>query len=584
MSKSQIRRYIGSFIIIALAITVISFYAGSLFKKDAYNRTIEILKRSNTLTWNILSLDNFLNMDDFIKSIAVSDIRVTIIRANGKVVADSQADISRLDNHASRPEINEAINGVSGYSKRYSDSLGEDLVYVAMPMRKISGKSYIIRSAMSVKEIDSTLGDIINRILYTGFITFLALSILSFLSERRLISPLSDIQKAAESYSTGNLDHHLTVQGPEDMRIVAESINSMAESLKFRLNEITRSKNQLDAVFSSMMEAVVVLDESLNIRHLNQSALKILDLSGSEVIGKSLIEVFMNSALQSIAEEVLNLQTPVERDISINSNRNLVLKVHGTQIPHENEKTAANAIVLVLNDITKTHHLESMRRDFVANVSHELKTPITNVKGYLETLLESDMADTETTEHFLNISLRNANRLNAILDDLLSLSRLEHQDNESLEVEIRSIEGVITAAFQSCAPKATEKEVKLILEGERNLLVPVNTLLMEQALTNLIDNAVKYSSAGSSVRVEIQKKDNQAVISVSDEGIGIPSKDLPRVFERFYRVDKARSRELGGTGLGLAIVKHIAIVHNGSVKVESEPGKGAAFTIRIPLA
>ncbi len=584
MSKSQIRRYIGSFIIIALAITVISFYAGSLFKKDAYNRTIEILKRSNTLTWNILSLDNFLNMDDFIKSIAVSDIRVTIIRANGKVVADSQADISRLDNHASRPEINEAINGVSGYSKRYSDSLGEDLVYVAMPMRKISGKSYIIRSAMSVKEIDSTLGDIINRILYTGFITFLALSILSFLSERRLISPLSDIQKAAESYSTGNLDHHLTVQGPEDMRIVAESINSMAESLKFRLNEITRSKNQLDAVFSSMMEAVVVLDESLNIRHLNQSALKILDLSGSEVIGKSLIEVFMNSALQSIAEEVLNLQTPVERDISINSNHNLVLKVHGTQIPHENEKTAANAIVLVLNDITKTHHLESMRRDFVANVSHELKTPITNVKGYLETLLESDMADTETTEHFLNISLRNANRLNAILDDLLSLSRLEHQDNESLEVEIRSIEGVITAAFQSCAPKATEKEVKLILEGERNLLVPVNTLLMEQALTNLIDNAVKYSSAGSSVRVEIQKKDNQAVISVSDEGIGIPSKDLPRVFERFYRVDKARSRELGGTGLGLAIVKHIAIVHNGSVKVESEPGKGAAFTIRIPLA
>jgi len=583
MSKSQIRRYIGSFIIIALAITVISFYAGSLFKKDAYNRTIEILKRSNTLTWNILSLDNFLNMDDFIKSIAVSDIRVTIIRANGKVVADSQADISRLDNHASRPEINEAINGVSGYSKRYSDSLGEDLVYVAMPMRKISGKSYIIRSAMSVKEIDSTLGDIINRILYTGFITFLALSILSFLSERRLISPLSDIQKAAESYSTGNLDHHLTVQGPEDMRIVAESINSMAESLKFRLNEITRSKNQLDAVFSSMMEAVVVLDESLNIRHLNQSALKILDLSGSEVIGKSLIEVFMNSALQSIAEEVLNLQTPVERDISINSNHNLVLKVHGTQIPHENEKTAANAIVLVLNDITKTHHLESMRRDFVANVSHELKTPITNVKGYLETLLESDMADTETTEHFLNISLRNANRLNAILDDLLSLSRLEHQDNESLEVEIRSIEGVITAAFQSCAPKATEKEVKLILEGERNLLVPVNTLLMEQALTNLIDNAVKYSSAGSSVRVEIQKKDNQAVISVSDEGIGIPSKDLPRVFERFYRVDKARSRELGGTGLGLAIAKHIAIVHNGSVKVESELGKGAAFTIRIPL-
>ena len=583
MNKSQIRRYVGYFIIIALAVGVISLSAGILFRRDAYNRTIGILDRANTVTWNILTSTEYDTIDDYINRIAVDDVRITIIRSDGIVVADSQADISKLDNHADRPEVLSALNGVPGRSKRYSDSLGEDLVYVAMPLVDLSNGSYVIRSAMSVQDIDKALGEILGRIAFTGIITFLALSMLSFLSERRIIAPLADIQKAAEAFSGGNLDYFLSIPGPEDVRVVAETLNDMAEALKYRLNEITKGKNELAAVFSSMMEAVVVLDESLSIRHINRSALKIMELPESDVYGRSLIETFMNSDLQSLAEETLASQSPVERDITFNGDRNLILHAHGTRIPPADDKTSGNAIVLVMNDITRTQHLENMRRDFVANVSHELKTPITNVKGYLETLADGVMDDPETAKRFLAISIRNADRLNAILDDLLSLSRLEQQGGEGLEFEIRPLDDIIGGAFQYCTLKSSDKGIDMRFEGEKNLLASVNTLLMEQALNNLIDNAVKYSNEGAVVTVHIEKNGGMADISVIDEGIGIPAKDLPRIFGRFYRVDKARSRELGGTGLGLAIVKHIAIVHRGSVKVNSELGRGSTFTISVPL-
>jgi len=583
MNKSQIRRYVGYFIIIALTVGVISLSAGILFRRDAYNRTIGILDRANTVTWNILTGIEYDAIDDYINRIAVEDVRITIIRSDGIVVADSQADISKLDNHADRPEVLSALNGVPGRSKRYSDSLGEDLIYVTMPMVELSSETYVIRSAMSVHDIDEALRDILGRIVFIGIITFLALSTLSFLSERRIIAPLADIQKAAEAFSGGNLDYYLNIPGPEDIRIVADTLNEMAEALKYRLNEITKGKNELAAIFSSMMEAVVVLDKSLNIRHLNRSALKIVGVPESEVYGRSLIETFMNSNLQSFAEETLASQNPVERDITFNSSRNLILHAHGTRIAPADDKTSENAIVLVMNDITRAQHLENMRRDFVANVSHELKTPITNVKGYLETLADGVMDDPETAKRFLAISIRNADRLNAILDDLLSLSRLEQQGGEGLEFEIRPLGDIVLGAFQYCSLKATDKGIDMRLEGEKNLPASVNTLLIEQALTNLIDNAVKYSDKGAMMTVHIDKNGGMADISVIDEGIGIPAKDLPRIFERFYRVDKARSRELGGTGLGLAIVKHIAIVHRGSVKVKSELGKGSTFTISVPL-
>lgn len=583
MNRSQIRRYFGYFIIIALSIGVISIHAGTLFRRDAYSRTIGILERANTITGNLLVVGGFDSIDKFIRSIAVEDVRITVIRNDGVVVADSQAELTKLDNHGDRPEVFSALNGVLGSSKRYSDSLGKYLVYVASPVFELDSGAYVIRSSMSVDDIDEALGDIIRRIILTGVITFIALSGLSYLSERRLIAPFADIQKAAEAYSGGDLDHYLSIPGPEDIRIVAETLNKMAVTLKSRLKEISKGKNELDAVFASMTEAVIVLDSSLNIRHLNRSALKLTDRDESEVYNRSLIEVLMNSELQALAEETLDSGLPVDRIILYGGVRSLILQVHGTRIQPIEDIGDGNAVVLVINDITKTQHLENMRREFVANVSHELKTPITNIKGYLETLTDGSDIDQETVDRFLAISVRNADRLNAILDDLLSLSRLEQLGSEGLEFEPRTMDGIVESAFQSCIQKATEKQIGLVFHQGREIRASINTLLMEQALTNLIDNAVKYSEANASVMVNIEATEGFVDISVIDAGMGIPAVDLPRIFERFYRVDKARSRDLGGTGLGLAIVKHIAIVHAGTVRVESEQGKGSKFTISIPL-
>lgn len=583
MNRSQIRRYLGYFIIIAVSIGVISIHAGTLFRRDAYNRTIGILERANTITGNLLFVGGFDSIDGFIRSIAVEDVRITVIRDDGVVVADSQAEITKLDNHGDRPEVFSALNGVLGSSKRYSDSLGKYLVYVASPMIELDTGAYVIRSSMSVDDIDEALGDIIRRIIITGIITFIALSGLSYLSERRLIAPFADIQKAAEAYSGGDLDHYLNIPGPEDIRIVAETLNKMAITLKSRLKEISKGKNELDAIFASMTEAVVVLDLSLNIRHLNNSALKLAERDMSEVYNRGLIEVLMNSELQALAEETLDSEIPIERIIRFSGVRTLVLQVHGTRIQPIDDFSDGNAVVLVMNDITKTQHLENMRRDFVANVSHELKTPITNIKGYLETLSDGSEIDPETAERFLKISVRNADRLNAILDDLLSLSRLEQLGSEGLDFESRILDGIVESAFQACIQKAAEKQISLHFHGDKEIRASINTLLMEQALTNLIDNAVKYSNEGTAVSVRIENNGYTTDISVLDTGTGIPAKDLPRIFERFYRVDKARSRDLGGTGLGLAIVKHIAIVHGGTVTVESELGKGCRFTISLPL-
>jgi two-component system phosphate regulon sensor histidine kinase PhoR len=583
MNRSKVRRYLGYFIIIALSVGVISLYSASLFRRDAYRRTVGILDRANVVTRNLMAHGGYASIDTFLNQVAVDDVRITVIRGDGVVVADSQADVKVLDNHATRPEINLALNGVPGQSKRFSDSLGLDMLYVALPIFELDGEGYVVRSSMSVQDIDRSVRAVVARIVLTGLLAFAAISFLSFLSERRLIAPFADIQKAAEEYSAGNLDYYLNVPSPQDARVVADTLNRMAGGLKEQIGEITLRRNELGAIFASMVEAVVVLDSELEVLQLNRSALRLIDADEMQAVGRNLIEVFRNTELYAFAEQTLRASGPLERSVTFSSDRDVVLQVHGTHLPPSGREGKGDAIVLVMNDITKIQKLENMRRDFVANVSHELKTPITTIKGYLETLADGAFEDDDTARRFLAIADKNADRLNAILDDLLSLSRLEQQGGEGLDFENCSLEAVAGSAIQACTPKAAEKRIALKLEAETGSKAEVNPRLTEQAITNLIDNAVKYSEVGSSVSVRVSGGHDRVRISVSDTGIGIPQKDIPRLFERFYRVDKARSRELGGTGLGLAIVKHIAIVHGGTVTVESELGRGSTFTLEVPV-
>jgi two-component system phosphate regulon sensor histidine kinase PhoR len=352
----------------------------------------------------------------------------------------------------------------------------------------------------------------------------------------------------------------------------------MAATLRQRMSEVTTQRNELQAMLAGMVEGVIVLDKNLLIREINPSALRLAGRSIAEVQGASLLEVFRNTQLHDLARKALASGTPLEDTISLPGTRVLTLQVHATQLPEDGGR-----IVLVLNDITRLQALETVRRDFVANVSHELKTPITAVKGALETLLEGALQeDPEAARRFLQSAARQSDRLASIIDDLLSLSRLEQQEGEALERQDALLEGIARGAIQLCQAKADAKGIALELEAEAGLTAAVNPQLLEQALTNLIDNAIKYSSPGSTVWISLRHTAGGVALSVKDRGIGIPPKDLPRVFERFYRVDKARSRELGGTGLGLAIVKHIMLAHGGSVRAESEPGAGSTFTIELP--
>jgi two-component system phosphate regulon sensor histidine kinase PhoR len=438
--------------------------------------------------------------------------------------------------------------------------------------------SLAVRVSTAEQNLQEVLRGIYGRIALAGLILLAAVTALTLLVERRMIDPIAALQRAAAAYAAGQLEHTLHVPRPLDLKAVADSLNQMAAALRQRMAEVTAQRNELQAMLAGMVEGVVVLDKDLRIREINPSALRLAGRTIAEVQGSSLLEVFRNTRLHDLARAALGSNTPQEGTISLPGSRELTLQVHASQLPEDGAR-----IVLVLNDITRLQALETVRRDFVANVSHELKTPITAVKGALETLLEGALEeDPAAARRFLEVASRQSERLASIIDDLLALSRLEQQEGAALEKQQTLLEAVARGAMQVCQAKADSRGVTMVLEAEEGLTARINPQLLEQALTNLIDNAVKYSNPGAAVLIRLRRTASGVSLAVQDRGIGIPPKDLPRVFERFYRVDKARSREMGGTGLGLAIVKHIVLAHGGAVRAESELGSGSTFTIELP--
>jgi two-component system phosphate regulon sensor histidine kinase PhoR len=332
-----------------------------------------------------------------------------------------------------------------------------------------------------------------------------------------------------------------------------------------------------------MVEGVLAVDREERLISINQAAASLLGIRSTEASGRSIQEVVRNVELQQFIAKTLSETGRVEGEITLRENGERFLQAHGT-ILRDGSGREIGALV-VLNDITRLRRLEGVRREFVANVSHELRTPITSIKGFVETLLDGAMWRPPDAERFLGIVAKQADRLNAIVTDLLTLSRVE-QDTEKLSIplEEHSIREVLKEAVQVCELKGVAKDVTIALTCDEKISARINPPLLEQAVVNLVDNAVKYSDSGKTVRVEGTESGSEVIISVIDEGCGIAKEHLPRLFERFYRVDRARSRELGGTGLGLAIVKHIAKAHGGHVAVESALGKGSTFTIHLPRA
>jgi two-component system phosphate regulon sensor histidine kinase PhoR len=573
-------------LITLLCLIAVSLYVSRSLRLFYIDKTKRDLKaRASLLEKQVLEKINSEDrkyLDSLVKKLGEEALtRITVILPSGEVIADSQEDPKILENHADRPEIISALAGRVGSSSRFSTTLNKNMLYVAIPILSGDDIVGVIRTSVPLTSITEMLGSIYINIALGVLIAALTAAVVSFLVSRRIARPLEELKKGAELFARGELRYKLPLADSQEIAGLAEAMNQMSVQLADRISAVVRQRNELETVLSSMVEGVLAVDNDERLIGINKAAAKLIGVNKDKVQGRILQEVLRNIDLQQSIRTILSTQQPVEREIVIHNNGDRFLQAHGTILSDAEGKM--RGALIVLNDVTRLRRLENIRRDFVANVSHELKTPITSIKGFVETLVDGAINNSYERKKFITIIANQADRLNAIIDDLLTLSRIE-QEEEKAELMLTSgkIKEVLESAIHACQVKASEKEIKIELRGDDYISANINPQLLEQAVVNLIDNAIKYSEKKSTVEVELVDADTENIINVRDYGCGIEKKHLPRLFERFYRIDKARSRKLGGTGLGLAIVKHIARVHRGYATVESTPGKGSTFSIHLP--
>ena len=423
------------------------------------------------------------------------------------------------------------------------------------------------------------------RIALGALIVALAVALLGFLVSSQISGRMRAIERGAARFAAGDFSHEIHVSAPDEIGEVALGLNAMGRRLSETIQTITEERNEREAVLSGMTEGVLAVDGQERVITVNAAAARLLGVDPEDAKGRSIQEIVRNPELQEFVGTALAADEPVAGSVVVHTDRgSRELQMHGARLGDDSDGgDARGGVVVVLNDVTRMRQYEAIRRDFVANVSHEIKTPVTTIKGFAETLLDGALDDRHDAERFLRIIVGQADRLSAIIEDLLSLSSLESDsEGATISLERGSIRDVLQVALDVCEMKAADKHITLALSCSEELYEEINPPLLEQAVVNLIDNAIKYSPEGSSVEIWAAVEPEALSIKVKDAGPGIRREHLPRLFERFYRVDKARSRDMGGTGLGLSIVKHIAVAHGGGVAVESTPGIGSTFSITLP--
>ena len=571
------------------ALLTVGGYASNSLREFYYDRTAEDLKARTRLIESQVVRKTFPFNPSSLNSLsrdlgAKTNTRITIIDLSGKVLGDSHEEPSRMDNHADRPEFITALQGETGMAVRFSNTLEEQMMYLAVPIIREDKLSGVARISIPITFIEQALRTIEFKIGGVGLAVALLAAGISLIISRRISHPLEQMKHSAESIARGDWKKPLSVNSDSvEISALSNALNQMALQLEDRIKTITNQSNESEAVLSSMVEGVLAVDAAENIIRLNKAAGKLLEIKPDSAEGRPIHEVVRNSLLREFIERTLSGIENVETDLTIGNQNEIFLQAHGAVLKDMQEKSIG--AVIVLNDVTRLRRLETVRKDFVANVSHELKTPITLIKGFVETLQQGALEKREEAERFLNIMSKQVERLNAIIEDLLSLSRLEQGSGKSaISMEKTKVIQILESAIRDCESKLLEKKISIQLNCSNELEVFANSPLLNQAVLNLVDNALKYSEQGEKITVEAFVTGTEIVIEVQDWGCGIGSEHLPRLFERFYRIDQARSRQMGGTGLGLAIVKHIVQEHGGSVSVNSTLGKGSRFSIHLPIS
>jgi two-component system phosphate regulon sensor histidine kinase PhoR len=510
----------------------------------------------------------------------VAEARVTLIRADGVVLGDSEVaagELGRLENHRDRKEIQDALETGRGVSVRESATVHRRLMYVAIPFRNSRGLRGTARLAMPLTQVELAISRL-RQIFLGAAILALGLAILmSGLAAHLVSRSVRRLTGSAQAMAEGDLDARVAVAGDDEIALLGRALDRLASSLSRTLGELRSERDLLGRILSGMEEGVVLLDQDLRIALVNPALREMLFLD-AEVVGKPLLEVLRNAELKAIFERARESTAgrPPPTEVELSGIKPRRVLVHAASLQDE-----PGRILAVLVDVTQLRQLETMRRDFVANVSHELRTPITAALTAAETLRPT-LAEPETAIRFIEIIERNMNRLRELVEDLLDLSRIESREFRLASEPIELRPWIEQLLFHH-RDRASEKKIAIASEIPEDLPpARADRRALDQALGNLVDNAIKYCPEGARITIAAREAGGLLHLEVRDNGRGIAAEHLPRLFERFYRVDPGRSRAVGGTGLGLAIVRHLAEAMGGSVEVESELGKGTVFTLAIP--
>jgi len=510
---------------------------------------------------------------------AVADARVTLIDARGRVVGDSEIDTARLaavENHRDRPEVAAAAQGRLGRDTRLSHTVGRRLLYLAIPARD-PPTGAVVRLAVSLDSVDAQAAELRTRLLQAGAVGLLVAVCLAFVISWLTVRPVMELRDVVAAIASGRLERRLRWSDRGWLSEIGRSINRVAEQLRQQLTRATAEKERLEAVLASMVEGVLVLERG-RIVLANPRARELLSAWG-EIEGRRPLEVIRNAEIDDALSAAARRREPVVRELVLGDGGRHTLLMHAVAFPPGDEPTGT---VAVFHDVTEIRRLEQVRRDFIANASHELRTPLTSIRGFADTLLASRLSR-EESEPYLQAIVRNGERLGNLIEDLLTLSRIESRKMLMRPAPV-DVAQICRTLASDLAPRLAEAGLTLRVEAQTDASAWADRQAVEQVVSNLLENAIRYTDRGGHIDVRIRAEDGRLRVRVEDTGIGIPAEDRGRIFERFYRVDKARSRALGGTGLGLSIVKHLVQAMGGDITVESELGVGSCFQFHLPLA
>ncbi|EAE5923059.1 phosphate regulon sensor protein PhoR [Listeria monocytogenes FSL J1-208] len=588
MKKLWLKIGLSFFILFFVVMVIVGVFSGELMKSTYLNMKESQLEDDAKILLQTTNMEN-LDLDKDAATIQKSldplgediDARITVIDSEGNVVADTKKDPEKLDNHMNRPEVTDILKkGESvGISIRESDSLGYSMLYVAVPIKHEGKTDGVLRISISLESVDTAVAKLWGNLALIFGIALVIIAAISVFIARKITRPVREIIEVSTDLANHKYDSRIHGKISGELQDLSISVNTLAESLETQMFEIKQNEQRLNAIVQNLVSGVMLINVDKQVIMTNRTMYQIL--GETEITGKPFYEVIKSFALSQLIEGTFESKTIKQKEIILYFPREMILDASVSPILGENGDITG--IILLLHDITQIRHLENVRSEFVTNVSHELKTPVTALKGFAETLLDGAMYDEVLLKKFLTIIKEESDRLHRLIMDILALSRIE-QNPVAENVELVDVDEVIEQSARTIFEMATEKNIRVTIpeKTSSSVMVETNRDKLQQILINLLSNAINYTPVDGKVEVKLMEQEAEVIIEVTDNGIGIPAKDIDRVFERFYRVDKARSRHSGGTGLGLSIVKHLVENCGGRIEVESQEEVGSTFRVTLP--